>query len=178
MEKEIIAEDYINLMRKIAWSFHNTTGLPFEDLLSASFECFVHARKSYDPEKGAFSTYLYYTCRSSLINYCHSTYQMTEHHRQPSTPFLWEASHLLSEQVDYQDPEKICILRETLQTMPEEAKMIAKMVLESPAEFLACGDRPKLSRGAVKDKLRSMGWPWSLIWKGFRDLKYTLSQTG
>lgn len=176
MEKEIRAEDYLDAMRKIAWSFHRTTGLPFEDLLSATYECFVRATKSYNPEKSQFTTYLHIACRNNLINYCHSAYQMTEHNRAPNTPFLWEASHLLSEQVDYRDPEKICIMRETLRTLPEEAKMIAKMVLESPSDFLACGDRPKLARGAVKDKLREMGWSWSKIWQGFKDLKYVLSQ--
>jgi len=176
MQKEIKAEDYINWMRRIAWSFHRTTGLPFDELLSATYECFVHAKKSYNPEKSSFSSYLYISARYRLINWCHAAYRLNEYNRQPATPFLWEASHLLSEHIDYQNPETLSIVRETLQAMPKEAKMIAKMVLESPAEFLSCGDRPKLARGLVKDKLRKMGWTWADIWKGFKDLKYGLSQ--
>lgn len=178
MDKEIRAEDYLNLMRKIAWSFHRTTGLPFEDLLSASYECFIYAKNTYQPDRGAFSTHLSCVARNRLIHWCHTAYKMTEHNfaRQPSTPFLWEAAHLLSEQTDYQDPERVCIVKQALRDLPSEAKMIAKMVLDSPAEFLACGDRPKLARGLVKNKLREMGWTWSAIWKGFRDLKSVLSQ--
>jgi DNA-directed RNA polymerase specialized sigma24 family protein len=173
------AEDYIGMMKRLAYSFHSTTGLPFDELLSSAFLAFAHCRQTYDPNKAAFSTYLYHAAKTRMIDFCHSAYHINledpNMKRQPSSPYLYEAAMALSHQTNHQDPEYLCMFKDSLKNMSEEAQQVCEMIFESPAEFLA-QSKPKLSRGVVYRKLREKGWSWSKIWNSFREIKSTLNE--
>lgn len=178
MSQEIKFEDYKNMLYKLAWSFNKTTGLPFEDLISSAFLAYSHSLKTYDQDKGRFSTYLYHTARTRLIDHCNSAYYWREDmsRHQPQAPDLFEAQLKLNpEELNYQDPESAIIFKDSLEHLSAEAQEICKMIFESPQEFLVL-NKPKLSRGRVKDTLREMGWSWNQIWAGFREIKTALSQ--
>lgn len=171
-------EDYISLAQKLAWSFHKTTGLEFEEILSTAYLAFTYAKMSFDPTKGSFSTYLYYTIMSNVIDHCKQKHDPT-HDGKPrdnanNKSNLWEAGFLLSELIDYRDPEKMYLFKEALNNMSNEAKSICSMVLDSPTDFI--DNRPKLARGKVYRKLREVGWSWPKIWKGFKEIKLTLNE--
>ncbi len=175
MSNEIRFEDYKNMLRKLAWSFNRTTGLPFEDLLSSAYLAFCHSLKTYNPDKGKFSTYLYHTARTRLVDHCNVSHYWKEDMSgyQPQAPDLLEAQLKLNP--NYQDPESAAIFKDSIENLSSEAQEICKMIFESPQEFLVV-NKPKLSRGRVKEVLREMGWSWSQIWSGFREIKTALSQ--
>lgn len=178
MSEEIKFEDYKNMLCKLAWSFNRTTGLPFEDLLSSAYLAFSHSLKTYDPDKGRFSTYLYHTTRTRLVDHCNAAYYWkdNEKYHQPQAPDLLEAQLKLNpEHLNFQDPESATIFKDSLENLSAETQEICKMIFESPQEFLVL-NAPKLSRGRVKDALREMGWTWAQIWKSFREIKTALSQ--
>lgn len=43
-------ENY-NLIRKIAWSFHQSTGLDWDDLVQEAYIAYIYAKEHYDPNK-------------------------------------------------------------------------------------------------------------------------------
>lgn len=175
---EIRAEDYIGMMKRLAYSFHCTTGLPYEDLLSSAYLAFARCKKSYDPDKAAFSTYLYHVAKTEMVDFCHSTHHTEPEEakmKQQAGPYLYETAMVLSHQTNNQDPEYLCMFKDNLKNMSKEAQQVCKMIFESPTEFLV-QTKPKLSRGMVYRKLREKGWSWSKIWNSFNEIKSTLNE--
>lgn len=61
--------DNINLIRKIAWSFHDTTGIEWDDLFQEAAIAYLEGLKTYDTKQGAISTYMWKVIVSRLINF-------------------------------------------------------------------------------------------------------------
>ena len=59
----------INLIRKIAWSFHKSTGLDWDDLFQEAALAYLEALQSYDKRKGKLSTHAWHCIVSRLKNY-------------------------------------------------------------------------------------------------------------
>ena len=49
---------HLNLIRKIAWSFHKTTGLDWDELFQEATLSYLKALKTYDKKRGAITTYV------------------------------------------------------------------------------------------------------------------------
>lgn len=159
---QIRIEDYSNQLNRLAWSFKHTTNLPFEDLQAVTYLAFTEARIQYKPDKAKFTTFLHHHTTRSLIDYSN----------KESRKRVEEAGQT----THYHDPAKTVEFRDTLLSLSQEAQVVCAMIFESPAEFLKQG-APKLSRGLVKDRLREMGYPWSVIWNSFHEIKNALSKT-
>jgi len=155
----------IDIAHKIAWSFHHTTGLEFEDLQSVAYLALVEAEKTYQGNTGVrFSTYAYHHIRNALVDYC--TKEQTR--AMPVDP---HPDQLTTSRTPEQDVSFMSVL----EGLSDEAKTVCKIIFESPNEFLEL-NRPKLSRGRVKEKLRELGWSWSMIWDSFREIKTALRE--
>lgn len=59
----------INLIRKVAWSFHQTTKLDWDDLFQESAIAYLEALQTYNKKKGQLSTYAWHCMVSRLRNY-------------------------------------------------------------------------------------------------------------
>jgi len=59
----------INLIRKIAWTVHCATGEELDDLLQEGMLAYYQGLKTYDPNKGKLSTYMWHVVMSRLKNY-------------------------------------------------------------------------------------------------------------
>jgi len=59
----------INLIRKLAWSFHHSTGLDWDDLFQEAALAYLEGMNTYDPDKGALSTHMWHVITSRLKNY-------------------------------------------------------------------------------------------------------------
>jgi RNA polymerase sigma factor (sigma-70 family) len=60
----------MNLIRKIAWSFHKSTGYDWDDLFQEAAIAYIHAMKTYDPSKGySISTYVWGVITNSLKSF-------------------------------------------------------------------------------------------------------------
>ena len=88
----------INLIRKIAWSFHFTTGLEWDDLFQEAALAYLVALKYYDPDRGALSTHMWCSITSHIKNYLKKqnewydvVFPIEEIEEVPSDPDeLWE----------------------------------------------------------------------------------------
>lgn len=61
--------DNWNLIQKIGWAFHKTTGHSPEDLLQEAYLAYAENINKYDEKKGAKSTFLWYCISSHIKNY-------------------------------------------------------------------------------------------------------------
>jgi RNA polymerase sigma factor (sigma-70 family) len=59
----------LNLIKKIAMSFSLTTGIDFDDLCQEASLAYLEAMKTYNPDKGKISTYVWHCIHNHLKNY-------------------------------------------------------------------------------------------------------------
>jgi len=61
--------DNINLIRKIAWEYHKSTRHDWDDLFQEAYIAYHYAMKTYSPEHGQVSTYLWTFISNTLKSY-------------------------------------------------------------------------------------------------------------
>jgi len=158
MKATQLLEEHQKLIYKIAWSYHATTGLPFEELLSDSYIGFMHACQTYTPEKGKFTTCAWDCINSHLKNILKRKKQKAD-----------ELSILRTtppQSVDMNNPEELCIIRDSISKgLGEHAKTVAYTLFTLPDE-----QKPE-NRTRLKNELRNNGMSWPKIWEGMRELR-------
>jgi len=65
----LIRNQHINLIRKIAWSFHHSTDIDWQELFSEASLAYCDALQSYNPAKGKVTTHLWNCMKSRLISF-------------------------------------------------------------------------------------------------------------
>lgn len=70
------------------------------------------------------------------------------------------------------DPERELIAKEIAlgKGLSEEARFVVKLVLESPEEMRL------ISKKAITEYLRNLGWPYKKIWLAFSEIKEWLKE--
>jgi RNA polymerase sigma factor (sigma-70 family) len=135
----------IDLIRKIAWSFHKSSGIDCEDLMQEAYIGYMKAMKTYDPNKSKITTHAWLTISSHLKNYLKLNQKQTE--------------HLCSIE---EHPVNPCeIPNPYFECLTTEAQKIADIILETPRYFLECPQREAFRR--IKKILKNHGWPVSKI---------------
>jgi len=147
----------INLIHKIAWSFHKSTGMDVDDLIQEASLIYLEAIKTYDPSKGKLSTYIWKVTKNHLQYFV--TYQNK-----------WNDKTISIEEVDIDKPVSRYSLFDSL---TREAKDIVDVVLSAPAEFDSL--IPAKARKRVINKLRGKHWNMVKIAQGMDELKSVLN---
>lgn len=154
-------EDHLNIIRKLAWSFHRTTGINFEDLYSEACLGYCEGLARFDPHKTItkLETYVYHSIRSILITFTkklqEEKYQLMDVEHPGSTPMY---EFFGSFRVKDQDVNFIFDLA---------------LSLEDQIHDLT----PRAIRGTIVRRLKSEGWGNPRIWKAMKTAKVTLSET-
>ena len=163
-----------NLARKLAWSFHHTTGLEFEDLYQEAClaYCWAERDSNYDPRKAAFTSFAYMCMRSHLCNI------VTKCRADASRRFPTDTIALLNdwEAIDNAPaPDEELEFREQLGELSKEARFVIRLVFESPHEYLCLTSRE--AQAKIRQYLRDQGWSWVDIQKTLKEIKGLLRQT-
>jgi len=146
----------LNLIRKIAWSFHQTTGVDYQELFSEAAVTYCNLLKEdYQIEKSKFSYWAWLRMEQSLINFIKKEKQYSYRKNIPDISWL---------------PEPFS---EFFEELPEECKELAQIVLDHSDEFFNI--KPKFARGQIVEILRSEGWTWERIWDSIREMKNYLA---
>lgn len=114
----------IKLLKKVAWSFHKTTGLPWEDLFQEAAYAYCMSIKNYDPNRGAISTHVWHSITNHLRNYLKEEFKQTGHLE------YYEALELALPNLATNSPN-------FLDSMTADAREIAKLVFTTPKKFVA-----------------------------------------
>ena len=153
----MIRTDYMKLLRKIAWSFHFTTGLPIEELYSECCLQYYEARLTYNGTRPAkFTTYL-----TSKV-----TYQLIDYIKQ-------ENKIQLCSMIGAPDIGRTPVY-EYWNWFKPDIQTIVDIVKNSNGEI--SGVPPKMARGVIRRELREQGWSWPRIWDAIRETKSTLNE--
>jgi DNA-directed RNA polymerase specialized sigma24 family protein len=148
-------QKHINLVRKIAWSFHKTTGIEWSELFSQASLSYLEGMKLYNPEKGAETTWAYQWITSDLINFC----KKEQRFKNPTGIDDW-----------YQTSTDE--FREVFSTSPNlkpDTKEIVEMVLQEPSRYAL---PPRKAIGLIRKDLRDIkGWTWPRIESAMRNLR-------
>jgi len=145
----------IGLIKKIATSFHVTTRIELDDLISEGYLTYLETIENWNPSRGKISTYMWYCLHSNLTNYC-----VKEKKCVPTIPL---------EDMDFISKTSSPFF----ERLNEEAYVIAKIILNSPEEFIS------FSKKAVQEKLKKIlynkGWTEERINSGFVCLQSVFS---
>ncbi len=144
----------INLIRKIAWSFHKTTGLDWDDLFQEAALAYCRAMKTYDPKRGAISTYMWWSITSHLKNYLR---QELNHSKQLTN---------IEEVPLFELPKTTNPFNDRIS---REALLIASVILNRPRKYDSIS--PKQTKHRVTRILQRRGISLQMIWIGMKDLK-------
>jgi hypothetical protein len=142
----------INLIRKIAWSFHHSTGFDWDELFAEASWLYCKAMKTYDPKRGAVSTHVYKFISDELINFI----EKEKRYEEGNLPIEFA-----------KDPE--ISFNYFFEGLSKEAQEVAKVILDDP-EMYDCLN-PKEAKRKVAIELRQKGRSWREIWHGIYDLK-------
>lgn len=145
----------INLIRKIAWSFHHSTGLDWDDLFQEAALAYLEGLNSYDSSKGKLTTHMWHCMTSKVTDYL----------RQEG-----KINTLLDPIEDYDFPAPNSYQPTFFEELTKDAQEIAKIIINLSPVFLC------LSSDQAEDKIKRIlledGWSPRKIRIGLRDLKY------
>lgn len=110
----------VNLMRRIAWSYHKTTGYNFDELYSEATLAYCEALQKFDPAKGVKPTTFVFTC-------------IQNHLREFLTR---EKKHMVLTPLDVRLHDKTYEERNFLDSLSPEAYEVAKIILSSPKKYI------------------------------------------
>lgn len=149
----------LNLINKMAWSFHYTTGIDFEELKSEATLAYLEAKEKYQDAKNTKDTTFAWTyMRNRLINFCRNE-QKVQYVGDYTTFINLKSSEITS--------------FELLDSLPTSCKQIADMVLTSKIDYV--GMPAKQARGLIVEQLREIGWSWPKIWKSMEQMKNAIN---
>ena len=155
----MVRKDHLNLLRKLAWSFHESTRLPFEDFYSEAVLAYCEAleSKKFNRNRGIkFTTWLWMVVRNKLVDYLHQ-----------------EQKHL---HVDYAIDFSFNVEYEYFaeNNLSSNQREMIQEILEYFEVFDVL--KPKFARGEVIRRLRDKNWTEPLLWDTLRSLRKEINQ--
>lgn len=143
----------LNLVRKIAWSFHATTGIEMEDLYSEACLAYAIAIKKHNPLICKETTFMWYCIQNHLKTYI-------ENLKKKTIPSL------SIEDLKYDSMVDIDLVFEKLS---REAQQVARYILMTPLIYASMD--PKKAKRKVLKVMAKNGVPLKQIIIGINDLE-------
>ena len=145
----------LNLIRKIAWSFHNSTGIDYDDLFQEAYIAYHKAMKTYDPALGKISTHLWHHVSKHLTNYYKEERKQTSPVRSiEKTPSVYS---ITTEEPTFWE------------NLTNEAQGIVETIFETPQLFIS------MNRENVKSSIvpimRKKGWKLNKTVLGIENIR-------
>jgi hypothetical protein len=140
-----------NLIRRISWSFHYTTGKDYEELFSEASAAYCEALNDFDDSKGVkFTTYATTRMKNALSTYIKKM-QVCLYEELPEPAYKQTAFFELYDQFS------------------TDAKEVIDRVLRYPHDYLE--QPPKMARGQLVRELRQEGYTQTRAWNILREIK-------
>ena len=149
--------EHLGLIRKIAWSFHYTTGIDFDDLFSEASLAYCEGLSKFDPERGKITTFMYTHIQNHLRNYLQKNYT-----KQPN---------LIS--IDVVRVDHFSESTDLFDRLTPAAMEIARMLLSNPKPYAYT--KPNAAKCRMAKVMLNKGWDMAKIWVGISELKQALS---
>jgi DNA-directed RNA polymerase specialized sigma subunit len=152
------------LIHKIAWSFHCTTGLDYDDLFSEASYLYCKALQEYDPARGSIVSYFSYYVHCRLINY------LKQQQGFKCKKYNDDLSFIDDLEIENQPSKETTPFWESLN---EDAQEITDIILSTPRAWI------HLTHKEVEDRviaiLSRKGWSLEKITAGLENIHLSLS---
>jgi hypothetical protein len=152
--------EHINLIRKIAWSFHKTTGLEWEELFQEASLGYCLALKSFDPNRGQkLTTYVWMSVACTMFNYIKKTKKFNDHSSSTAVESLWDrpANDTAFETSSF------------LSSLTKDAQEIVNLILNFPEIFGK--ESSKEAQTHIVNILQARGWEKKKIAYAMKNIK-------
>ena len=153
----------IRIPQKIAWSFHRTTGIEWEELYSEAVIAYLEAISIFDPAKGKLTTLTYEQIRNRLCTFCRKQNAL-ESRLAKGEPIPQTHSQ------DHASVFRTAVFHEMMDGS-DSTKKIFELIMKNPHKYMKWG-----GRGEIKKQLRKLGWTWREIWAGISEMKEALKR--
>lgn len=130
-------EQNIQLIRKLAWSFHQTTGYDYDDLFQEAALAYCLCLKQWNPDRGKLSTFMWRSITGHLTNY------LAKQKKQPVIEGTLEKVNT-SVEID-----------SLFEMLSNGAMEVARVVLSSPRPFIT---RPENAAKRIISLMSRRGW--------------------
>lgn len=147
--------DNTNLIRKIAWSFHYSTGVDWNDLFQEANIAYYTALKTHDPNRGKITTHAWVCITNHLKNY------LKEQEEYKYTMIS------LEEMLPTHHPAQVA--SDFWESLTEDAKQISNLILASPKKYVVLTSKQAEER--IEHIMNRQGWTEKKIKNGLHDLK-------
>jgi len=147
----------VKMAKKLAGGWHKATGIDWEELYSEAIVGMWEARKTFRLDRGTALTSWQYCCANYRLKTFCANYETSLGEKMESAEYRSDDGDFV----------------EIISSLPENARMVCKVILETPNEF--AGIMPKIARGKVVKTMRDLGWSWGDIWETFRIIKNALN---
>jgi DNA-directed RNA polymerase specialized sigma24 family protein len=154
-----------NLINKLSWSYHRSTGVEFEEIKNQARFLFFKAYKKYDSTKKIkFITYLYTVLKNDLHKFC-IKYART----------VCVDQEILEQEPTNLDPSILTGFKiDVLEGLSDDAKEIIDLVLKDhkTVDFRQSHTQIRLSiKSFLKEEYK---WSTKTILSAFKELKHAL----
>ena len=149
----------LKVVYRLAWSFHKTSRVDFDDLFQEAAIAALEGEKSYKPEKGKQVTHIYQVVMNRLIDFIRreAKYHLT---------FI-----LPDEELDH--PVQNSLFFDFYNSLSKSGRDVVDTVMENKEEILI---NQKKARGIVRKKLREKGCSYEKAGEKIRRLKVDLQK--
>lgn len=145
----------LNLIRKIAWSFHASTKVDYDDLFQEAATAYCEAVQRFsEKKKSKFTTFAYIYMRNALIDF-------TKHCKE----FMYFED--ISEKYVSETFQSNKI--ELTDLFKDDCKVLVDRVLEYPHDYL--DKPPKMARGQLIRELVEEGYTVNRAWAALREVR-------
>jgi RNA polymerase sigma factor (sigma-70 family) len=144
-----------NLLKKLARSYNQTTGLDYDDLFQEANVAYLEALRTYNKDRGALSTHVWYCVSNRLKNYIKK-----EKEEIGSVP-IEECNQIVSTTPFWEKLSKDAIL-------------VAEIALNRTSLFLNL--RKTRTPGRIRRVMRAEGWDTNRINHALYELKTEFSK--
>lgn len=146
-----------NLIKKIVGIFHRNSNLEYDELLQEARLSYLKAMKTYDPEKGRLSSYLWFCIYRDLQNF----YNKEKNY-----------SKVIALTEDYTEVDRIENSGFFFESLTKDAHEIAKFVLSAPENFVKS---KTVAKRKVLQFMRQKHWNEKKVNQTIENLKLAFS---
>lgn len=157
--RETTYRDVERMLDKLTWDICPDRNL-WEEYRSKANEAYCEAYNNYTPGRSQFSTWVYIWVRGKLRNYR----QQDQTRRQR----FGTGDPIGMGNMSDERPHR---MEDLLRDVSEDARLVIRVLLETPGDFARMARHPKRTRRELWGRLRGIGWTMGRVVESVDEIK-------
>jgi hypothetical protein len=145
----------LNLIRKVAWSFHRTTRIDFDELVQEAALAYYASSQRYDKSKGSYSTFIWWAITNHLKNFV-----------KKEKRFYFPLQSIEDDLPIHSYHSELYAL------LSKDASIILSVISRDPKHFTIS---QRTGQVKIIRRMKCYGWDIGKTWVAIRDLHFALA---